>query len=269
MSKKTDQVSRIQLCDVKPPQDWMQVTCGVSQLYDMYWNALFQAFAPVSVYSIGLPVTSFDYLVRNLKPGKDAQATATWWSCKLSFSGKQVTPLSFAETAHGCINQRRKYTDAPYICHPIAVADIVASVPHTDNMLAAALLHDTVEDTPVTLHEIREYFGPDVATLVEMLTDVSKPSDGNRAARKAIDRAHTAKASPEAMTIKLADLLDNTRSIVEHDLNFARVYLREKLDLLDVLGAGDKTLYQLCWETATAGMRKVADADEQRQAEAQ
>jgi hypothetical protein len=81
--------------------------------------------------------------------------------------------------------------------------------------------------------------------LVEQLTDVSRPEDGNRAKRKAIDRAHTAKASPEAKTIKLADLIDNTRSIVELDPGFAKIYLVEKVLLLEVLQEGDAGLWEM------------------------
>ena len=149
----------------------------------------------------------------------------------------------FAEAAHASIDQRRKYTGEPYIAHPAAVVDLVRSVPHTEAMICAAWLHDTVEDTPITLDEIERVFGFDVATLVEMLTDVSKRSDGNRKARKAIDRAHTAQASPAAKTIKLADLIDNTRSIVERDPEFAKVYLAEKALLIEVLRDGDPALW--------------------------
>jgi (p)ppGpp synthase/HD superfamily hydrolase len=88
-------------------------------------------------------------------------------------------------------------------------------------------------------------FGGEVANLVEMLTDVSKPSDGNRKIRKAIDCEHTAKASPQAKTIKLADLIDNTKTIVAFDPEFAKIYLAEKRLLLDVLVDGDKTLFDL------------------------
>ena len=160
-------------------------------------------------------------------------------------SGLVERAFVFAKAAHGSIDQRRKYTDEPYVTHPIAVAGLVQTVRHTEAMLAAALLHDTVEDTPITLDEIHRVFGFEVAILVEMLTDVSKSSDGNRAARKAIDREHTAKASPAAKTIKLADLIDNTRSIVAHDAVFARTYLAEKAMLLDVLREGDDTLWKL------------------------
>ena len=78
-----------------------------------------------------------------------------------------------------------------------------------------------------------------------MLTDVSRPEDGNRAARKTLDREHIAKASPQAKTIKIADLIDNSRSIMAHDPQFARVYLAEKRLLLDVLTEGDPTLYAM------------------------
>ena len=148
----------------------------------------------------------------------------------------------FATVAHS--GQTRKYTGEPYIEHPAAVAAIVASVRHTSAQVAAAWLHDVVEDTIVTLDDMRSYFGPEVAGLVYWLTDVSRPQDGNRATRKALDRAHIAKAPPAAKTVKLADLIDNTSSIVARDPDFAKVYLREKALLLDVLREGDATLWQ-------------------------
>lgn len=142
--------------------------------------------------------------------------------------------------------QVRKYTGEPYIVHPIEVAEIVAGVPHTDSMLAAALLHDVVEDTDVTLADLNSMFNKEVVDLVEQLTDVSKPEDGNRKVRKEKDRQHTAQASADAKTIKLADLISNTRSIVKHDPGFAKVYMSEKRALLDVLVEGDSSL----WATA-------------------
>lgn len=149
---------------------------------------------------------------------------------------------AYADAAHRLVGQRRKYTDEPYINHPAQVVALLRQVPHTVEMLAAAWLHDTVEDTQVTLQDIELRFGAKVAALVEQLTDVSCPGSGNRAARKAIDLAHIALASPEAKTIKLADLIDNTATIVEHDPNFAKVYLEEKARLLEVLVEGDQTL---------------------------
>ncbi len=152
---------------------------------------------------------------------------------------------AFATKCHEDIKQVRKYTGEPYINHPAAVVEIVRSVPHTEAMLCAAWLHDTVEDTNATIDDIEREFGAEVAELVESLTDVSEPMDGNRERRKAIDRDHTSKASPQAKTIKLADLIDNTKTIVAFDPKFAKVYLGEKKLLLTVLREGDKTLFDL------------------------
>src|SRR5210317_2166475 len=117
--------------------------------------------------------------------------------------------LKFATKAHG--DQKRKYTNDPYIVHPIAVSEIVKTVAHTDEMVAAALLHDVVEDTDVTLDQIKDKFGSKVAELVGWLTDISRPEDGNRKTRKTLDREHSAEAPADAQTIKLADLIHNTK----------------------------------------------------------
>lgn len=175
---------------------------------------------------------------------------------KMKHASLEAKAQAFAGHYHGIIDQRRKYTGEPYIVHPAAVVGIVRTVPHTEEMLAAAWLHDTVEDTPATIEEVRRTFGRAVAGLVEMLTNVSRPEDGNRAKRKAIDLAHLAKASPEAKTIKLADLIDNTSSIVARDPAFARVYLSEKAKLLEVLREGDALL----WEHAHAQLVMCAPA---------
>ena len=94
---------------------------------------------------------------------------------------------TFALAAHAAVGQKRKYTGEDYIHHPVQVANIVYSRGYSDEMLAAAYLHDVVEDTQVTIELIKKEFGKCIATLVEGLTDVSKPEDGNRAARKEID----------------------------------------------------------------------------------
>ena len=152
----------------------------------------------------------------------------------------------FAIEAHASIEQKRKYTDEDYIVHPTAVAEIVGTRPHTAEMIAAAYLHDTVEDVPwVTLEVIRQRFGDTVAAHVSDLTNVSKPHHGNRSVRKAIDRAHTAAASNDAKTVKLADILHNAPSIIEHDLNFAFLWCREKRLLLPLLVGGDPELYAM------------------------
>ena len=146
----------------------------------------------------------------------------------------------FATDAHG--DQVRKYHGTPYIEHPLAVAEIVKTVPHTEEMLAAAILHDVVEDTPITIKTIRAFFGDTVGDLVESVTDVSKPEDGNRAKRKEIDALHYAQGSAEAQTIKIADLIHNSKDIAKHDPGFWKVYKVEKLRILDLLTTADKTL---------------------------
>jgi (p)ppGpp synthase/HD superfamily hydrolase len=157
---------------------------------------------------------------------------------------------TFATSAHA--GQKRKYTGENYITHPEAVAALVSTRLHTPEMIAAALRHDVVEDTGETIEGIRLWFGDTVADLVDQLTDVSRPKDGNRAVRKALDRDRLAKASPEAKTIKLADLIDNTRSIVQHDPGFAKVYMAEKAALLEVLKEGDSVLWAMAKEFVDA-----------------
>jgi (p)ppGpp synthase/HD superfamily hydrolase len=149
---------------------------------------------------------------------------------------------TFATAAHAAVAQLRKYTNEPYIVHPAEVVSILKTRPHDPEMVAAAWLHDVVEDTGVSIEVIRAEFGSKVSDLVGWLTDVSRPEQGNRATRKAIDRAHTASAPAEAQTIKLCDLISNTRSIVEHDPEFARVYLAEKRLLLEVMTKADPEL---------------------------
>lgn len=149
----------------------------------------------------------------------------------------------FAFRAHNAIGQRRKYVDRPYTDHLEAVADLVPSVTSDETMIAAAYLHDVVEDTPVTFDEVADHFGADVAYLVIYLTPVSRTKDGNRATRKAIDRAQIAKGDARVHTIKLADILDNISSIVERDPKFASVYLEEKRLLLPYLKDGNSELF--------------------------
>ena len=150
--------------------------------------------------------------------------------------------LEFATEAHR--GQVRKYTGEPYIVHPIEVMELVKQVIDDPEMQAAALLHDVVEDTPVSINEIKDEFGPRVAALVSDLTDVSKPEDGNRALRKELDRQHTAKASPDAKTVKLADLISNGKSIIKDDPHFAKVFMKEKAALLDVMTEGNIILFK-------------------------
>lgn len=150
--------------------------------------------------------------------------------------------LKFATHAHE--GQVRKYTGDPYIVHPIAVSKIVESVTDDKEVICAALLHDTVEDTDVSLEQLENEFGSRVALLVENLTDISTLDQGNRKTRKKIDLEHTAKAVPEAKTVKLADLIHNSASITKYDSKFSEIYMNEKKELLTVLKEGNELLYK-------------------------
>ncbi len=154
-----------------------------------------------------------------------------------------LAAIGVAKGAHN--GQLRKYTHEPYLSHPFAVAGLVASVTDDDAMIVAAILHDVVEDSAIKIESITGIFGIKISKMVEGMTDVSKPGDGNRKARKAIDRQHIANSSAQVKTIKLADLIDNTKSIIQFDPKFAKVYMAEKRLLLGVLSEGDATLLEL------------------------
>ncbi|MCP3664283.1 MAG: bifunctional (p)ppGpp synthetase/guanosine-3',5'-bis(diphosphate) 3'-pyrophosphohydrolase [Gammaproteobacteria bacterium] len=154
-----------------------------------------------------------------------------------------IKAKKYAIEVHQRIKHVRKYSNQPYRIHLEAVAELVSTVTDDPETIAAAWLHDTVEDTPATFEDIESVFGSTIADLVEELTDISRPGDGNRASRKAIDRQHLAKASSRAKTVKLSDLIDNCQDICKHDPRFARVYLEEMNALLTVLKDGNSKLY--------------------------
>ena len=158
-----------------------------------------------------------------------------------------VEAKMFATAAHAAIGQKRKYSGDDYIVHPQRVAAIVERHGGTDEMIAAAWLHDTVEDTDVTPILITKMFGVDVADIVEGLTDISLPEDGNRAKRKSIDRMHSANASTEAQFVKCADIIDNSWDIAENDLSFAKVY---KSEVFLLLNAMTKVKHTEIWDQA-------------------
>ncbi len=111
-------------------------------------------------------------------------------------------------------NQKRKgAAGEPYINHLIEVAGLVAgALAEPDaNVVIAALLHDTVEDTNTTPAELVERFGTDVADLVAELTDAKSLP---QAVRKQLQVEHAPRLSARAQTIKLADKISNVRSIL-------------------------------------------------------
>lgn len=131
---------------------------------------------------------------------------------ELSKAAILLEAASFSAEKHK--DQRRKNSkQVPYICHPIRVARSLAVDAGVDNVnvLVAALLHDTVEDTDATLEEIEALFGPEVAKIVdEVSDDKALPS----ATRKQLQIEHAPHVSPEAKHVKLADKLDNLTDLL-------------------------------------------------------
>lgn len=163
----------------------------------------------------------------------------------------------FASQAHEGAGQRRKYTQQPYIIHPAAVVEWVRRVNQDEILLAAAWLHDTVEDTGTSLAEIEQHFGQPVADLVAMLTLPARPPGASRIEKQQAALQHMANASPSAKTIKLADIIDNTCSIIPFDAEFARYYLVEKQLQLEVLREGDPWLWQQAEDIILRGMQTL------------
>jgi (p)ppGpp synthase/HD superfamily hydrolase len=148
----------------------------------------------------------------------------------------------FAVEAHGSIGQLRKYTGEPYHVHAHAVAELVATRTDDEEVLAAACLHDVLEDVEPLKPEwgrgrILEEFGPRVLDIVIELTNVytkENHPDLNRKARKALEAERLSKVCEEAKLIKRADLFDNSKSIVGTSLE--KVWLAEKKVLDELLG---------------------------------
>ena len=159
-------------------------------------------------------------------------------------------------------DHQRKYTGDPYYVHLDEVRNIVKQAGGTVEQQAAALLHDTVEDTSVTPADVTREFGPQIAKLVVELTDVSKPEDGNRKVRKGIDRDKLAGVSAEAQTVKYADLISNGRDIGKNDPKFAKVYHAEKADLLRVMKNGKASLRKEAINMLPDELKAIANSGE-------
>ena len=109
--------------------------------------------------------------------------------------------------------QKRKSGD-PYITHPLAVATILAELGMTAPTLCAALLHDTVEDTPYPIEELRRDFGDEVVHLVDGVTKLDKVKYGDSAQSETIRKMVVAMARDiRVLVIKLADRLHNMRTL--------------------------------------------------------
>ncbi len=171
----------------------------------------------------------------------------------------------FADRAHG--EQLRKYSQERYIVHPVRVMKMVSEYTQYLPVLAAALLHDVLEDTETGKAEIREFLKKHLSDgqahqtlmLVVELTDVYVKADYpklNRDQRKSKEAERLAKVSASAQTIKYADIIDNCKEITAHDAHFAPVYLRECKHLLKLCSKGNRQLYDLARQTIEKEMNE-------------
>ena len=162
--------------------------------------------------------------------------------------------IIFAVKAHAGTERRGK--GYPYIVHPLEAVEIVATMTKDQELLAAAALHDTVEDTDVTVERIRAEFGDRVAELVASETDQIPDQVGNDEqtwhARKqaAIDRL--AKASRDAKIVALGDKLSNMRAI-------ARDYAVQGDELWNLFHAKDPKDHEWHYRGLADSLRELED----------
>ena len=161
--------------------------------------------------------------------------------------------IVFAVRAHGGTERRGK--GFPYIVHPMEAVEIVATMTSDQELLAAAALHDTVEDTDVTEEQIRAEFGERVASLVAAESDEpheKRDSIDNWRARKqtAIDRI--AAASHDAKIVALGDKLSNMRAI-------ARDYAIQGDKLWKIFHSKDRKDHEWHYRGLAESLRELQD----------
>ena len=127
--------------------------------------------------------------------------------------------IEFAAKAH--YGQFRKGTKLPYILHPLGVAKILIEHDCSEEIVVAGILHDTVEDTSVTLREINENFGVRVAELVEALSEPDKSDSWENRKQHTIDYLKVAPI--DVLLISCADKLHNIRAIREDHARYGEV----------------------------------------------
>src|SRR5581483_470219 len=140
--------------------------------------------------------------------------------------------IEFAARAHA--GQYRKGTRIPYILHPLSVARILIECDASDDVVIAAVLHDIVEDTKITLADVRAEFGDDVARLVEGMSEPNRSDTWENRKQATLDYLET--APQDVLLIEIADKLDNIRGMrqdVEQDgaatwERFTRGYEKQK-----------------------------------------
>ncbi|MBV8431408.1 MAG: bifunctional (p)ppGpp synthetase/guanosine-3',5'-bis(diphosphate) 3'-pyrophosphohydrolase [Solirubrobacterales bacterium] len=117
--------------------------------------------------------------------------------------------VAFASDHHG--GQRREADGAPFLLHPLEVASMLERDGSADRVIAAAVLHDVLEDTNANQSELRARFGPDVSTLVSLVSD--DPSISDEEERKNDVRERVRQAGGEALVVYAADKISKVREL--------------------------------------------------------
>ena len=162
--------------------------------------------------------------------------------------------IVFAVQAHAGTERRGK--GFPYIVHPMEATEIVATMTADQELLAAAMLHDTVEDTDVTVERLRAEFGERVAALVEAESDkfaegVSEEDSWHARKQAAIDRL--ARAPRDAKMVALGDKLSNMRAI-------ARDYAVQGDALWNIFHAKDPKDHEWHYRGLAESLRELQDS---------
>jgi myo-inositol-1(or 4)-monophosphatase len=161
--------------------------------------------------------------------------------------------IIFAVKAHH--NTERRGKGFPYIVHPMEAVEIVATITSDQELLAAAVLHDTIEDTNVTVEELRAEFGDRIANLVHAESDqftegVSEEDSWHDRKQAAIDRL--ASAPHDAKIVALGDKLSNMRAI-------ARDYAIKGNALWQIFHVTDKTQHEWHYRGLAASLSELSD----------
>jgi hypothetical protein len=122
--------------------------------------------------------------------------------------------LRFALQAHAAVRQERKGTDFPYVSHPIQVAGILSRFEFDADVVIAGFLHDTIEDTRVSIEELEREFGADVAQLVVAVSEPDKSLPWQARKNHTFERLGK-ETRPEVLALVAADKLDNVRAITD------------------------------------------------------
>src|SRR3989440_2316092 len=173
-------------------------------------------------------------------------------------AGRDLVQRAYERAVVAHTGQRR-LSGEDYVQHPLEVASILADLTLDGSTIAAALLHDTVEDTPLPLEEIRKEFGPDVAHLVEGVTKLGRISFRSEQQTQAenIRKMLLAMADDiRVVLIKLADRLHNMRTLDPLPEPKRRKIARETLDIYAPL-AHRLGIGQLRWELEDLAFRQL------------